>query len=119
MIISINKKAIIGLFILVSSIVCLLFERSFFDELVGIASMIYVLVLMLLGKLSKEDIITIIILLLVVLIGIYSNIYSGIERSIFGIGIDIVAKIKVIFPFIAIKYFFNEKAKGENNGTVN
>lgn len=111
MIISINKKAIIGLFILVSSIVCLLFERSFFDELVGIASMIYVLVLMLLGKLSKEDIITIIILLLVVLIGIYSNIYSGIERSIFGIGIDIVAKIKVIFPFIAIKYFFNEKAK--------
>lgn len=111
MIISINKRAIIGLFILVSSIVCLLIERSSFDELLGIVSMLYVLTLMLLGKLSKEDVITVILLLLTVFIGIYSNIYSGIERSLSSIGIDIVAKIKVIFPFIAIKYFFNEKAK--------
>lgn len=111
MIISINKKAIIGLFILVSSIVCLLFERSLFDELVGIVSMLYVLILILLGKLSKEDIITVIVLLIVILIGVYSNIFSGIERSIYSIVIDIVAKIKVIFPFLAIKYFFNEKAK--------
>lgn len=111
MIISINKKAIIGLFILVSSIVCLLFERSPFDELVGIVSMLYVLILILLGKLSKEDVITVIVLLIVILIGVYSNIFSGIERSIYSIAIDIVAKIKVIFPFLAIKYFFNEKAK--------
>lgn len=111
MIISINKRGIIVLFILISCIVGFFSERTSFDELLGIVSMLYVLTLMLLGKLSKEDVITIIILLVVILIGVCSNIYSGIERSISGIGIDIVAKIKVIFPFIAIKYFFYEKAK--------
>lgn len=111
MIISVNKKAIIVLYILVSSIVCLFSERSSFDELLGIISMLYVLTLMLLGKLSKEDVITIILLVVIILIGVCSNIYSGIERSISSIIIDIVAKIKVIFPFIAIKYFFYEKAQ--------
>ena len=57
----------------------LLGGRSYFDEILGLCSMIYVILLYMKNKLDRTDKISVILLILTIIIGFLSNIYSKIN----------------------------------------
>ena len=84
-------KAIITIAIL---FILILFEvlggRSYFDEILGLCSMVYMILLLFAGRLTSEDKVSVLVLLTVICIGILSNLYSKINVSIYSVLIDIV-----------------------------
>ncbi len=59
---------------------------SYLDEILGIGSMLYIFFSR--KRISRNDLITIALLFVVVVIGLASNIFSGINKSYFSIIID-------------------------------
>jgi len=47
----------------------------------------------------------------VIIIGIVSNLFSGLSTPLFAIVVDIIAETKVLWIFFSVKYYFGEKAK--------
>lgn len=82
---------------------------SYLDEIIGVASMFYIFFSR--KKISRNDLITIALLFVVVVIGLASNIFSGINKSYISIVIDVVAETKLLFAFFATKYFLTEREK--------
>lgn len=81
---------------------------SYFDELLGLFAIVYIL---LRGKINKNDMIIVISILLIIFSGLYSNIKFGLVSSKFPIFVDVISSIKVLSVFIAAKYIFNEDIK--------
>lgn len=80
--------------------------RSFFDEVLSIVSFFYLLFLAIKDELSRYDSVSLFMLLVVIYIGLISNVFSGISRSLTSILIDVVAETKVLWVFFAAKYLF-------------
>lgn len=87
----------------------LLGGRSYFDEILGLCSMIYVILLYMKNKLDRTDKISVILLILTIIIGFLSNIYSKINLSITSIMIDAVVETKFLWVLFAIKYYVTSK----------
>lgn len=85
--------------------------RSYFDEMLCIIAILYIVLLAIKRKLTKNDIITIILLTAVIVIGIMSNLHSHISVTIFSVLVDIIAETKVLWIFLGAKYYIHEKAK--------
>lgn len=82
---------------------------SYLDEALGVVSVIYILFFR--SKIEKYDLNTISILVFVIIIGIFSNIVSGLVNSIFSIGVDIIVETKLVFGFLFVKYFLSNREK--------
>ena len=87
----------------------LLGGRSYFDEILGLCSMIYVILLYMKNKLDRTDKISVILLILTIIIGFLSNIYSKINLSITSIMIDAVVETKFLWVLFAVKYYVTSK----------
>lgn len=102
---SIISVAVIMLLIVIE----MLKSGSYFDEIICIVAIAYLAIFI--NKIERRDAITIMILMTIVLIGLLSNIISGLTTSIASIGIDIVCETKLIFGFLMMKYFINDTEK--------
>lgn len=107
-----NKKSILLLVIVVVMIALeLRIGRSYFDEILTIVAICYVILIGLRHRLSKWDLGTIGLLLLVIVIGVVSNLTSGLNMSKVSVFIDIIAETKLIWVFFAVKYYIGENSK--------
>ena len=99
-------KAIITITIL---FILVLFEvlggRSYFDEILGLCGMLYMILLLFARRLTNEDKISVLLLLTVICIGVLSNVYSKINVSIYSVLVDLVVESKFLWVFFATKYF--------------
>lgn len=80
--------------------------RSYFDEILCLVSVLYLIYLALKDVLSRDDTVSILLLFFLLFIGFASNVFSGINRSAIAILIDAIAETKVLFIFFAAKYLF-------------
>lgn len=85
--------------------------RSYFDEALCLVAMLYVLLLALRHRLLRDDVVSVMILSLVIVIGVISNLFSGISVSSFAILVDIIAETKILWIFFAAKYFVDQQAR--------
>ncbi len=103
-------KSIFMVFIFLFLILLELFKNGgYADEFLGIACAVYLLFFR--RMLDRHDAITITLIFGVIIIGLISNIVSGLTSSISDIGIDVVAETKLLFAFFAVKYFLSNKEK--------
>lgn len=88
---------------------------SYLDEIIGLTSAGYLLFYR--KNIQRYDIITIIILFAVAVLGVISNLVSGLTHNWFSICIDLVSETKLLFAYFAVKYMFKveEKQKIVNN----
>lgn len=82
---------------------------SYADEVIGLVSLGYLLLLN--SKIKKYDLLTFVFLIVVIFLGLISNYISGINTSIRSIGIDIVTQTKILLSFYALKYFLTDNEK--------
>lgn len=87
---------------------------GYIDEIIGVLSAFYLVFTR--KKIERSDMITVVILCLVVLFGVISNFISGLNNSVFSVGIDMVAETKLLFAYFAMKYFLSDK---EKQATIN
>lgn len=105
-------KSYIIILLIVSLITVELFAgRSYVDEVIGLLSAGYLVLSR--KKISRYDIMTIIVLGIVVIIGLVSNTFSELTSNVFSIGVDVVACTKLILPYFAVKYFLDNDEKQE------
>ncbi|MCH3973183.1 MAG: hypothetical protein LKE53_10600 [Oscillospiraceae bacterium] len=87
--------------------------RSSFDEILGLLAMGYVGTLCILHRLTKDDLISVLCMAAAILIGLLSNLVSGLSHSVFSICIDIIAETKFLWFYFALRYFINKRVKTE------
>lgn len=80
--------------------------RSYFDELLSLAAVVYLVFLALKDELSRFDSTSLFLLITTVFLGLCSNLTSGVNRSLPSVVIDIIAETKVLWVYYAAKYFF-------------
>lgn len=85
--------------------------RSYFDEILCLFAVAYIIVLAIKNRLTKNDGVNILLMVCVIGIGILSNLFSGIPVPIFSVIVDIIAETKVLWIFFAVKYFINGETK--------
>ena len=91
------KSLLVFLIVLALMIIERLFNGSYFDEVLGIISMGYLIVFN--RKIKRYDLITFALILVTLIIGLISNWYSGLNVSLWSIGVDAVTQVKVIAAF--------------------
>lgn len=108
-----QKYSFKAMFIIGCLLLLIAFEmaggRNYFDEVLGIVSIMYVIWCMGLKKIEKTDSLSIFMLLVVIILGVVSNIFSGITVSGFSIIIDIIAETKFLWVFFAAKYYIDSQ----------
>lgn len=103
-------RAIIAAAILLVLIAFELFRSGgYFDEILGVVSILYLVFFI--NKIERRDATTIMLLLLAVVIGVVSNLISGLVHSVKSIGIDLIIETKIILTFLMMKYFVNDNEK--------
>ncbi len=108
----ISVKSVILLFLFILDAIFEIFSsNNYFDEIICLVSIIYLLQLSLRNKLKKNDFIVLVILFFVIFIGLISNYISLLNNHYFLIIIDIISETKVLFAFFAVRYFINENDK--------
>ena len=103
------KSLLVFLIVLALMIIERLFNGSYFDEVLGVISMGYLIVFN--RKIKRYDLVTFALIIVTLVIGLVSNWYSGLNVSLWSIGVDAVTQVKVIAAFFAVKYFLNDKEK--------
>lgn len=103
------KSVITVILFLVLIVIELTKNGGYVDEIIGVASAAYLIFFR--NRIERRDMITIIILAGVTLIGVISNLVSGVSSNIFSICVDIVAETKLLFAYFAMKYFLSDKEK--------
>lgn len=83
---------------------------SYFDEILCLFAIVYIILLTIQNKLTKNDGVYILLMVCVIGIGILSNLFSGISVPIFSVIVDIIAETKVLWIF-SVKYFINGETK--------
>lgn len=105
-----DSRAFIALVILA---LLVLFElrggRSYFDEILCLVAMGYLLYAALMDRVSRFDSVSIFILITVIFIGFLSNVFSGIAVSFGSIAIDVISETKVLWIYFAAKYFLSPR----------
>lgn len=105
-----DPRALIALIILV---LLVFFElrggRSYFDETLCLVAMGYLLYAALLDRISRFDSVSLFILITVILIGLLSNVLSGIAVSRSSVVIDVIAETKVLWIYFAAKYYLSPR----------
>lgn len=81
--------------------------RSYFDEALCLVAMGYLLYAALLDRISRFDSVSLFILITVVLIGLLSNVLSGIAVPWSSVAIDVIAETKVLWIYFAAKYYLS------------
>lgn len=88
---------------------------SYYDEIVGCASAIYITMLALNKRLLNADKIIYFVLVCITVLGVVSNVFSRLGQDVFAILVDIVALWKPFACFLAFKHLaidcFNEIIK--------
>ena len=64
--------------------------RSYFDEVLSLGAILYLLYLAVKDELSRYDSVSLFILVVVIFLGLSSNITSGVSRSITSVAIDAI-----------------------------
>lgn len=82
---------------------------SYLDEIIGLLSMFYLIFVR--RNLQRIDAISLIILFITVGIGIASNLVSGLNTDWFSVLVDVNSETKILFTFLAVKYFLNNNEK--------
>lgn len=83
--------------------------RSYFDEILSIVAIVYLLYLALKDELSRFDSVSIFMLMVVIFFGLCSNVMSGISRSPLSVIVDVIAETKILWVYFAAKYYFRGK----------
>ena len=103
-------KSILVIAVLLVMILIELFKNgSYCDEIIGVIAIFYMLFWR--RKIERYDLTTIALIIFAVLIGILSNLISGLVSSAFSIGTDIIVETKLIFGFFFVKYFLSNREK--------
>ncbi len=115
--IKVGNKIYSGRAVIVLTILALLifFEvrggRSYFDEILCVIAVLYVAARVIEKRVDKEDLWCLSVMAIVIVLGVLSNIVSGLSRTIFPIFVDIVAETKVIWIFFAAKYYIDDDTR--------
>lgn len=111
-IISFNKRAV-GLLLVY---ICLILGDigmhpifAYSDEIATIGFMAYILLYLLLGKLTNQDMLILFFLSILTILGIVSNCLSEVSVSIFAILIDILWLFKIYSGYIGIRYLLRDE----------
>lgn len=79
--------------------------RSYFDEALALVCIFYVVILLLRKKLDSSDQISVFLLIIVTVIGLISNLVSGLAYSWFSIFVDVISETKFLWTIFAFKYY--------------
>lgn len=113
------KSRIIAFVILALPICALLEDRipvlSYSDDAFALLCGFYILKLLFMRKIPKDDIKILLCLSIMILVGVISNIYSELINSYFAVLVDAFWLCKIFFIFIAIKNFSTEKVRKETS----
>ena len=84
---------------------------SYYDEIIGCISFVYITLLLFKNKLPTEDHLIYGLMLVLTAFGVLSNILSGVDRKLFPIVVDIVFLWKPIACFLAFKHYARQYGK--------
>ena len=87
---------------------------SYYDEIIGLAALIYVTVVFMQKKLTTADNMTYVGLVILTVFGVVSNLFSGVTRNVFAVLVDVVFLWKPIACFLAFKCY----AAGRKTGML-
>lgn len=85
--------------------------RSYFDEVLCLMAMTYIAICGILGKINRYDFVSVMLLLVAIIIGVMSNIFSGISVPVFSIIVDIIAETKILWIYYATLYYVDKGAR--------
>lgn len=85
--------------------------RSYFDEILCLFAIVYIILLISQKKLTRTDVINMLLMVSVIGIGILSNAFNGLSVPKFSVAVDIIAETKVLWVFFAMKYFISNETK--------
>lgn len=86
--------------------------RSYFDEVLSLIALAYLAVRSIIfGKINRYDFVSMLMLLVVIIIGVISNICSGVSVPVFSIMVDIIAETKILWVYYAATYYINDQAR--------
>ncbi len=84
-------------------------DGSYFDEVLGIVSILVVAYKW--NKLYYHDFRALFLLGITMALGLFSNLYHGLHWSWFSVAVDVLTQVKLIFCFMAVRYFLSEREK--------
>lgn len=102
------------LFPIANLITGLILFASYYDEIIGIFSIIFIFILFITKKMDNEDRILCILLLILSAIGLVSNVVSKLISNYWAILIDVLWLWKTFACFIAFKYIAKKGNRREN-----
>ena len=79
------------------------------DEMLAVVSILYLVYSFACGKVERNEKRVILLLLAVALLGLVSNVFSGIKREFFVIAVDVLEYLKAITIFMAARVFYRGK----------
>ena len=85
------------------------FNGSYFDEILGIVSI--GVVLWKWNRIYYQDFRALFLLFVTIGLGLFSNLLYGIHWSWFSVAVDVLTQVKLIFCFMAVRYFLSEREK--------
>ncbi len=85
------------------------YNGSYFDEVLGIVSILVVAYKW--NKLYYHDFRALFLLFITMGLGLFSNLYYNLHWSWFSVAVDILTQLKLIFCFMAVRYFLSEREK--------
>ena len=85
------------------------YNGSYFDEILGIVSILVVIYKW--NKIYYQDFRALFLLFVNIGIGLFSNLLYEIHWSWFSVAVDVLTQVKLIFCFMAIRYFLSEREK--------
>ena len=110
----ISKNKILAIMIILFPICSLLNGAlSYYDEFIGLVGIVYLLFLVLNKKLKHEDKRICVLLFFITMLGVFSNILSGLINQIFPIVIDILWLWKPFSAYLFFKYFIDSSNGSE------
>lgn len=105
-----NFKSLLAFVIFMGLIVIeYLFNGSYFDEVLGVLSILIVAYKW--NKLYYNDFRALFLLLITIGMGLFSNLLYGLQYSWVSVAIDVLASVKLIFCFMAVRYALTEREK--------
>lgn len=119
----IGKKTVSVTAVVISLVLAVLFvleafnPGTYLDEMIGVVSLLYAMLYLIVsisrGTISKADAAFLIALFLSIVWGVISNLASGISRTWFSIGVDAVVETKVLACFFWMKTIVTSKIKDD------
>lgn len=81
---------------------------GYLDELLGVFCLFYLLCALMRGKLNRNEGCILILMFGIVLLGVLSNVFSGLVTNLFVIGVDVLEFLKAVVVFLGFHVFYRK-----------